>query len=63
MEKQLVLFVEPHQLEAELGAVLEQLSSENREAATQLLTELMARILEGSHREGGEVGSKEGANE
>ena len=44
MKEQLVLF-EPSLLETELVAVWGQLPCERREAATQLLAELMARSL------------------
>ena len=62
MKKQLVLF-EPNLLETELVAVLGQLPSEQREVATQLLAELMARSLADSKGERGEVGGKEGEDE
>jgi len=62
MNEQLVLF-EPNLLETELVAVLGQLPSEQREVATQLLAELMARSLADSKGERSEVGGKEGADE
>ena len=62
MEKQLVLF-EPSLLETELVAVWGQLPSEQREAATQLLAELMVRSLPDSKGERSEVGGKEGGGD
>jgi hypothetical protein len=62
MKKQLVLF-KPNLLETELVAVLGQLPSEQREVATQLLAELMARSLADNKGERNEGGGKQGADE
>jgi len=62
MKEQLVLF-EPSLLETELVAVWEQLPSEQREVAMQLLAELMARSLADSKGERSEVGGKEEEDE
>ena len=50
MENQLVLF-EVNQLKTELVAVLGQLRPEQREVATRLLAELMARSVVDGNRE------------
>ena len=62
MKKQLVVF-KPNLLETEPIAVWGQLPSEQREAATQLLAELMARSLADSTGARSEVGGKEGEDE
>jgi hypothetical protein len=62
MKSQLVLF-EPNLLGTDLAAVLGQLPSEQREVATQLLAELMARSLVDSNSEGSGGGAKGGGDE
>ena len=62
MKEQLVLF-EPSLLETELVAVWGQLPCEQREIATQLLAELMARSLADAKGERSEAGGKEGEDE
>ncbi len=62
MMKQLVLF-EPNLLETEVVPVLGQLPSEQREVATQLLAELMARSLAHNTSEERGAGGKGGADE
>ena len=57
MKSQLVLF-EPNLLGTDLVAVLGQLPSEQREVATQLLAELMARSLVDSSSERSGAGWK-----
>ncbi len=62
MKNQLRLF-EPDQVQTPLVAVLEQLPPEQREVATQLLAELMARSLADCVGERDEVDAKEEADE
>ena len=62
MMKQPVLF-EPNLLETEVVPVLGQVPSEQREVATQLLAELMARSLAHNKSEENGVGEKGGADE
>jgi hypothetical protein len=62
MKNQLLLF-ESDQVQTPPVAVLEQLPPDQREVATQLLAELMARSLADGMGERGEVGVKEGADE
>ncbi len=62
MMKQLVLF-EPNLLETEVIPVLGQLPSEQREVATQLLAELIARSLEHNNNEERLACGKGGADE
>ena len=60
MKNQLLLF--EHDLETEVVAVLGQLPSRQREVATQVLAELMARSLHSNSDESG-VGEKREADE
>ena len=62
MKNQLLLF-ESDQVQTPLVAVLEQLPPEQREVATQLLAELIARSLVDCVGERDEVDAKEGADE
>lgn len=62
MKSQLLLF-ESDQLQTPILAVLEQLPREQREVATQLLAELMARSLGGGASGRGEVDTEEGTDE
>ncbi len=62
MMKQLVLF-ESNLLETEVVPVLGQVPSEQREVATQLLAELMARSLAHNNSEECGVSKKGGADE
>ena len=62
MMKQLVLF-EPNLLEIEVVPVLGQVPSEQREVATQLLAELMARSLAHNNSEESAAGGKGEADE
>ncbi len=54
MENQLVMF-EPNLLETKIVVVLGQLPSRQREVATQLLAELMARSLHSNREESGVI--------
>jgi hypothetical protein len=62
MKNQLLLF-ESDQFQTPILAVLEQLPLEQREVATQLLAELMARSLAGCVSGRGEADTEEGTDE